>query len=204
MFRTSLALIVSLSLAACGGGSANTTTVQVQSAPNDSGYAWSSDAVVKKSTTSQFMVGDGFLNGWAHSFLRFSLALIPPGAEITDARLVMGQESIMGDPYGHVGPAMRVDQVNLGPAFEISDRLTPLVIQPLGILSFDANIEAKEANVVAALVHAVGLGWASVGFRIRFDQDTNSDGLGDWSRLNNEADDGGSGIRPTLLVTYED
>ena len=210
MYRTAIILILASSLVACGDGIVaglfgSTETVHIASAPDDSGYAWSTAGTVVKSTAAQFLVGDGFfLNATSHAFVRFNLALVPAGANVTEARLIMGQESLSNDPYGELGPSMLIDQVDMGPTFDIADMTAPVVIQPLGVFSQTATLGAKEADVEAAVDHAVANGWSRVDFRLRFEQATNSDGLGDWARLNNEADDGGSGIRPTLVVTYLD
>ena len=197
-----------MSLTACGGGGlgslfSDPVTVQMASTASESGFAWSTGAVVK-STTNQMLVGDSLFNNTAHSFLRFNLALVPPGAKITDARLVIGQESTIGTPYVDVGPTMRVDHVNMLASFDSNDMTAPIVIQPLGVLSNNGLLEAKEVNVKMAVQVAVDNAFTNVDFRIRMDIPTNGDGGSDWARLNNENDDGGSGIRPTLIVTYEE
>lgn len=208
MIRTALSLIAAVSLTACGGGGlgslfSNPVTVQMASTPSESGHAWSTGGV-SKSTTGQLIVGDSLFNNTAHGFLRFSLALVPAGAKITEARLVMGQESIVGSPYADVGPTMRVDHVNMLANFDSLDMTAPIVIQPLGVLSTDSLLEAKEVDVKSAVQVAVDNAFTDVDFRIRMDIATNGDNGSDWARLNNENDDGGSGIRPTLIVTYEE
>ena len=208
MFRASLALLASFSLTACGGGLgdlfANPQTVQMQSVASESGYGYTATGNVYKSTTLTVRVGDNNADSTSHGFFRFSTALIPPGANITEARLVVGQEMHVGTPYPSIGPNVLVDQVNLAAGLDSTDMTAPIVIQGLGALSNNALLEKKEIDVESAVEHAINNGWAYVDFRLRFQVSTDNDGSSDYVRFNNEDDDGGSGIRPALIVTYVD
>ena len=212
MIRLSLASIASaasLSLAACGGGSVldvflpPAQTVHLSSADADSGFAWSNGApTVHTSDTLPFILGDNLGNHYAHAFIRFPRALVPAGATIESARLVMYQYAQIGTPYLTLGPSIQVDQVNMGASFDHADMTAPNVIQLLGPLSISDAVETKEMDVTTAVQNAVDNGLSHVDFRLRFD--SASDGLGniDVTALNNESDIAGSGVRPTLVVTY--
>ncbi len=210
MFRQSLTLFAALLLTACGGGSgggifANTHETQRSAIDGRSGYVSTVGGVFKTSSGFTVRVGDYSNNVYASGFYSFDLAGINTDATVTQALLVVGQESEGGNAYDDLGGIVTVDHMNLGAALDAADdNLANHITLAIGTLSNNYDLEQKVVDVTAAVQADLDALRSRSEFRLRFPVGFSNDGQADYVRFNNPSDSGGSGFTPTLIVKYED
>jgi hypothetical protein len=181
LFRSPLALLAVLALAACGGGDgdggadAGPEQLVVTAAPSLDGYL-EFDTVADAyaavtagpNATGGIRVGD-FPNGVAlRGFVRFDLGFLPAGATIVSAVLRLTQAQLDGDPYGLLclgGQPIQVYDVDIGLSLGQADWNSGTLVDPL--LPADAANGWKTIDATAAVAADVAGGEDATSFRLQ-------------------------------------
>jgi hypothetical protein len=193
---SALVVLASALMGACGGGGGGETTAT---------FIPTSDLTLVSDASPRaagLNVGDTAGNLSTRAGLRFGIFLgIPSGAVITSAKLVLQQQSVAGNPYGLLG-TMVVDRVDFGGNLTASDFGAPVLTPNLGTLSSSATLGAKEVDVTAAVAADVAAGDLTSDFVVRFTTATSANATADVARCEDAENTFGTGVLPTLVVTY--
>ena len=214
--KTKTALLVGLlSLSGCGGGgdtevlgAAAPQTIEIFSNAGFDGHVTMFDTGFPTAveTVGDIQIGNSSasaLRPISRGFLGFDLSQLPAGAVIDSAELVVYQLATgLGDPYGHLGPGLMVDHIDLGGAlreqhFDVAALASGLV------LSTNALEGPKQVSVRAAVEADVAAGRTQTRLRLRMQDDL------DLSHISNDytyfaSGDSATGAipAPRLLITY--
>ncbi len=202
----SLIGVLVLAVAGCGGsGGGHGTTIALLSDPAVDGFATGGGG----SSVGFVLVGDEVLNDGIRGLYRFSLATLPAGASVSAATLKVNQfESSTGTPYdAALGLGnLSVESVDIGLGLDVlldpDDYATAAFSAVPGSLSSSAALGSKSINVTAAVQADLAAGRLNSDFRVRFTVETNGDGSEDQVKLTSGSDNGGTGVFPTLVITY--
>jgi multidrug efflux pump subunit AcrA (membrane-fusion protein) len=199
----SLLLAAALSCAGCGGSGEGappeTVTVSLPSAAavdgtvDGDGTAFPSGQAVR--------AGDTSANASLRGFLSFPLGAVPPGAVLVSARLRVRQSAVVGTPYATLG-FLLVEPVDVGMALDPSDHSAPVLPGTVVVLSTEADLGPRDADVSAAVLAAVAMGRPSVDLRVRFPLATDGDALDGYVEID-DAEDVATGTVPILEVTLQ-
>lgn len=148
-------------------------------------------------------IGDRPDNTYFRSFVGFDISSIQ-GSTIVSATLRVYQAQALLDPYT-LGTIV-VDHVNFGSSIDFgdfgnesgSDALTPNI----GTLSTNATQEWKTLDVTNYVQADINTGRTSSQFRLRFNTNTDSDGIQDMVNMEAIEDFLSTGNNPELVVTY--
>lgn len=154
-------------------------------------------------TTGAMNLGDSSVNVGIHGYLRFDLSAVPAGATILSATLITRQTAsgFFGTPYTDLGNLL-VDHMDIGAALGSEDFVGTTFTFALAVLSTDPVLETKTADVTAAVTADLAAARTTSDYRLRFAADTNSDAGPDFVQFSTSEFDAGTGVTPTLEVTY--
>ncbi|NIS81302.1 MAG: hypothetical protein GTO14_14115, partial [Anaerolineales bacterium] len=163
-----------------------TTTVNISYVPGESGQATSTGF-----TAADMIAGDNVFDNSSQAFVSFNISGIPADATITEVSMDVSDYTLVGDPFGNLG-CMFVYKHNYGaldggdfvPTTPSSGRLNAWCSE--GSLASPVI----DNDILNALQSMVGSSRFKV--RYQFNNDTNSDGVNDWLKLDN----------PKLKVKY--
>ena len=199
-------LIASLVLA-CGGPG---TIKPIDSNAGFSGYVVTGGYHIAYNGIES-VVGDvdSDINGsLVRGLIQFPLDSIPAHVIITEAKLVMYQCKISGEPFKKLGNVV-VEEVTYNDPFDTSAFDSPRIGAALGVLSDNTTLEKKTLIITPTIVADIAAGRQFAQFRLRESIfDGNADGVSDYVAF---ATQGffhhlcrglPSGKDPLLIVTY--
>lgn len=181
-----LTLAVAASCPSCGGG-ARERTVQRQlvfgAVPTKTGILTrlqdgGGDTFVPSVDTS-IRIGDTASNNQTKGFVSFDISSLPEGAQITYAVMHVTQEFVSGIPYGVLGPAIFVDQVDVGADLDESDWDGNALGIGIGTLAIEPVLRTFDVEVTQEVAFAMSLNRSTVDFRMSFENATDADNTPD-------------------------
>lgn len=208
---TSTVSAASIILSACGGidtpldldppGPPPLEQVHIVAAPEMTGTVTPATG----GSGGYLQVGDSSSGTPIRGVMGFRLAPIPAGAVIESAVLTvyqLGHLAGTGTQYSDLGNLV-VDYVDLGPSvdeFDFGGSIQPRI----GVLSTEPGEGGRSLDVTDIVRMAQSSGHARADFRIRFELQTDADGLPDLAYLNDGGDTANNGAVPMLTVTYSE
>jgi len=136
-------------------------------------------------------------------FVSFDLSTLPPGAVVISATVTVAQVFVFGDPYADHGVVV-LDHVDYGDVLDSSDYGTPSLTADVGVASSDSSIGATLIEATAEVAADLAAARTRSQFRLRFSLlDTDGDATADQALFEDGEDSNGSGMVPTLEVTYQ-
>jgi len=181
------ALLITPILPACGGGGGEDppqyelVEQRVLHTPSRTGTVYSTTFVEVGAET----MAAGDLDGGqgARALLSFPLGSLPDPAEIQSITYVDAQSGFTGAPYGSLGDLVVVD-TDIGPSLSADDYDEPPVSVVLGTLSTSVTAGPRSIDLTAWILSLQDAGAQRVDLMVRFEDETDSDGVADmvWLR----------------------
>lgn len=124
---------------------------------------------------------DSDINGsLVRGLIQFPLDSIPAKAIVTEAKLVMYQCKISGQPFKKLGNVI-VEEVTYNDPFDTSAFHSPRIGAALGVLSDNTTLEKKTLIITPTIVADLAAGKQFAQFRLRESIfDGNADGVSDY------------------------
>jgi hypothetical protein len=160
------------------------------------------------STQNEIIVGNGEIPEGgselvARGFLSFDIRGIPEGAVIDMVELRFYQKEIEGDPYSKLG-SMALEHVIYGDSLESSAFDLPATASALlgSETSPGAWYILSDSTLANWLAGDISAGQSRFQLRLRFEQETDADGIEDWIAVTPGGGVLGSRNAPQLTITY--
>ena len=135
-------------------------------------------------------------------FVSFDITKIPSKAKIAEATLRLYQTKIIGNPYSS-GVQIKVDHLTYGDRLDAFDFALPALTSSFAILSENARLEWKEADVTDRLKDDLANARNYSQFRIHFQTENSGGGKdGDFTYFESVKNTLGTGNTPQLVVKY--
>lgn len=136
-------------------------------------------------------------------FASFDLGSLPSGITIEQATLRLYQTSIIGNPYGVGGGAIKVDHMDYGGTLENSDYGLAALSTNFATLSTSATVGWKEVDVTDAARNDLTAGRTRSQYRIHLTTESiGGDVTGDFAYFESADNSVGTGNTPQLVVRY--
>jgi hypothetical protein len=164
---------------------------------NVDGYV-RNDGITVNTTISS--TGDTNSNVGERGLVGFDISSIQ-GKTVVSATLRIYQYIVTGSPYTDLGTIV-VDHINFGSSMDVGDYSLAALASNIGTISSNATYEWKTLDVTSYVQADLVAGRTSSQYRIRFTTETDLGGDTDYSGFESAENNGSTGNKPELVVTY--
>jgi len=160
------AVAMGVILAGCGGNPGPVVTIYMNG--DQSGYVESGSyhAAVHAVEPVVGDVDSDTRGSILRGILQFPIDTIPHAAAVTEAKIVLTQCKVVGNPYGVHGNVF-VDHITFTDPFDTSAFDSPAIGATLGVISDNAKLEKKSLTVTTAVQADLAAGRSSTQYRLR-------------------------------------